>query len=600
MKKTVSLLFAALFALSMSAQQFQLRLLNHWDNPNGTVERGFAGHSIWKWQEIPTDKKAKMPAHLVEKYKEYGRINQEYGINGTVLNNVNAKPEMLTTDMLKKTAKIADVLRPYGLKVYLSVNFASPKALGDLQTADPLDAGVQQWWVKKADEIYKLIPDFGGFLVKANSEGEPGPMDYKRTHVDGANMLARALQPHGGIVMWRSFVYASDGGDRASQALQEFMRFDGQFMDNVIIQIKNGPVDFQPREPISPLFLALKKTKMMIEFQITQEYTGHSIHTCYLAPMWKETLLDIFPSLNHKLGAKGTMPQQTNIVGLAGVANIGDAGWGQYDRNESGAGNAEWTANDLAMANWYAFGRLACDPTASSYDIARDFLKKTYTGDDRFVTPMTQLLVRTREAVVSYMMPLGLHHIFAGNHHYGPEPWYAPRGSREDWLPRYYHRADSLGLGFNRTDHDGGSANARQYPDMYFNMYNNIETCPEELLLWFHHVSWDHIMKDGLTMWDNLCYKYDEGIRLAESFVKTWEQMRPYVDAQMHARQLARFQRQARDAQWWHDACLLYFQTFSKKPFPADMHPCIFTLEELQKYKLRIDNYTAPAIDKLP
>ena len=599
-KKLFTLAAAVVMAIVANAQQFELRLLNHWDNPNGTVERGFAGHSIWKWEEIPAGKKGKLPKHLLEKYQAYGRLNQEYGINGTVLNNVNAKPVMMTTEMLQKTARIADVLRPYGLRVYLSVNFASPKALGDLQTADPLDEQVQQWWVKKANEIYKLIPDFGGFLVKANSEGEPGPMDYGRSHVDGANMLARALQPHGGIVMWRSFVYASDGGDRASQAQQEFLRFDGQFMDNVIIQIKNGPIDFQPREPVSPLFFALKKTKMMIEFQITQEYTGHSIHTCYLAPMWKETLQTIFPSLNPAKGGKGVMPALTNIVGLAGVANIGDAGWGQYDRDESGAGNAEWTANDLAMANWYAFGRLASDPTALSADIARDFLKKQYTEDDRFVTPMTQLLMRTREAVVSYMMPLGLHHIFAGNHHYGPEPWYAPRGSREDWLPRYYHRADAQGLGFNRTDKDGGSANTRQYPDRLYNLYNSIESCPEDLLLWFHHVPWTYTMRNGLTMWENLCYKYDEGMTMAEGFVKIWQQMKPYVDATRYERQLSRFQRQARDAQWWHDACLLYFQTFNKLPFPADMRPCIFKLEDLQQYKLRIDNYTAPAINKLP
>ncbi len=604
MKKFFSLLLTVLFTATSFAQSFELRLLNHWDNPNGTVERGYAGHSIWKWEEIPTGKKQKMPQHLMEKYQEYGRINQSYGINGTVLNNVNAKALMMSTEMLQKTAKIADVLRPYGLRVYLSVNFASPKALGDLQTADPLDPQVQVWWNKKADEIYKLIPDFGGFLVKANSEGEPGPMDYQRTHVDGANMLAKALKPHNGIVMWRSFVYASDGGDRANQAQQEFLRFDGQFMDNVIIQIKNGPIDFQPREPVSPLLFALKKTKMMIEFQITQEYTGHSVHTCYLAPMWIETLRTLFPSLVKANGAQGVMPAQTNIVGICGVANIGDAGWEPYDKTlEQGSKfNHPWTANELAMANWYAFGRLANDATATSAQISRDFLKQHYgTEDERFLVPMTQLLCRTREAVVSYMMPLGLHHIFAGGHHYGPEPWYAPRGSREDWLPRYYHRADSEGLGFNRTDHDGGSANTRQYPDRLYNLYNNIETCPEDLILWFHHVSWDYVMRDGLTFWNNLCYKFDEGMRLAESFVKTWEQMRPYVkDAACYEAQLQRFKRQARDAQWWHDACLLYFQTFSKRPFPADMRPCIFKLEDLQKYHLRIDNYTAAPIDQLP
>lgn len=578
------------------AEQIELRLLNHWDNPDGTIERGYAGRSIWKWEEIPAGKK-QMPAELRERYEEYGRINQEYGINGTVLNNVNAKPLMLTSDMLKKTAKIADILRPYGIKVYLSINFASPKALGEVATADPLDEDVQKWWAKKAKEIYKLIPDFGGFLVKANSEGEPGPMDYGRTHVDGANMLANALNPYGGIVMWRAFVYSAKSGekntekslaqrayesDRANQAYEEFIRFDGQFADNVIIQIKNGPIDFQPREPVSPLFFALKKTKMMVEFQITQEYTGGSIQTCFLAPMWRE----FFDTLN-------MVDERPKLVGVAGVANIGDA--------------ENWTANDLAMANWYAFGRLANDTKASSKEIAEEFLKKNYSTDERFVRPMTQLLLKSREAVVDYMMPLGLHHIFAGGHHYGPEPWCNPRGWREDWLPKFYHRADSIGLGFNRTDHaepclagNEGSNNVSQYPEPFRTLYNNIRTCPENLLLWFHHVSWDYTMSNGLSMWDNLCYMYDRGVRQATEFVKTWESVKPYVDNERYERQLTRFRRQARDAQWWRDACLLYFQEFSGKPLPPDSPAPQFTLKQLMDYHLNIDNYTSAPIDKLP
>ncbi|MDO5481725.1 MAG: alpha-glucuronidase [Bacteroidaceae bacterium] len=578
------------------AEQIELRLLNHWDNPDGTIERGYAGRSIWKWEEIPAGKK-QMPAELRERYEEYGRINQEYGINGTVLNNVNAKPLMLTSDMLKKTAKIADILRPYGIKVYLSINFASPKALGEVATADPLDEDVQKWWAKKAKEIYKLIPDFGGFLVKANSEGEPGPMDYGRTHVDGANMLANALNPYGGIVMWRAFVYSAKSGekntekslaqrayesDRANQAYEEFIRFDGQFADNVIIQIKNGPIDFQPREPVSPLFFALKKTKMMVEFQITQEYTGGSIQTCFLAPMWRE----FFDTLN-------MVDERPKLVGVAGVANIGDA--------------ENWTANDLAMANWYAFGRLANDTEASSIDIAEEFLKKNYSTDERFVRPMTQMLLKSREAVVDYMMPLGLHHIFAGGHHYGPEPWCNPRGWREDWLPKFYHRADSIGLGFNRTDHaepcladNEGSNNVSQYPEPFRTLYNNIRTCPENLLLWFHHVSWDYTMSNGLSMWDNLCYMYDRGVRQATEFVKTWESVKPYVDNERYERQLTRFRRQARDAQWWRDACLLYFQEFSGKPLPPDSPAPQFTLKQLMDYHLNIDNYTSAPIDKLP
>ena len=581
MKKVLFLLLSILTCQLINAEKFELRLLNHWDNPDGTIERGYAGRSIWKWEEIPAGKK-QMPATLKSRYEEYGRINQAYGINGTVLNNVNAKPMMLSRPMLQKTAKIADILRPYGIKVYLSINFASPKALGELNTADPLDTRVQAWWKKKAGEIYKLIPDFGGFLVKANSEGEPGPMDYGRTHVDGANMLADALRPHGGIVMWRAFVYSAKGGDRANQAYEEFIGFDGMFKDNVIIQIKNGPIDFQPREPVSPLFFALKKTKMMVEFQITQEYTGGSIQTCFLAPMWRE----FFDTLN-------MVEDRQPIVGVAGVANIGDAD--------------NWTANDLAMANWYAFGRLANDSEASSREIAEDFLCENFSKDPRFVRPMTQLLLKSREAVVDYMMPLGLHHIFAGGHHYGPEPWCNPKGWREDWLPRFYHRADTIGIGFNRTDHDepclagsAGSNNVAQYPEPLRTLYNNIGTCPENLLLWFHHVKWDHTMSNGLSLWDNLCYSYDRGVRQAREFVDTWMAVKPYVKEDVYQRQLTRFQRQAKDAQWWRDACLLYFQTFANRPLPPDCPAPVHQLDALMKYHLDIDNYTSAPIEQLP
>lgn len=581
MKKILFLLLSLLTCQLINAEKFELRLLNHWDNPDGTIERGYAGRSIWKWEEIPAGKK-QMPATLKSRYEEYGRINQAYGINGTVLNNVNAKPMMLSRPMLQKTAKIADILRPYGIKVYLSINFASPKALGELNTADPLDTRVQAWWKKKAGEIYKLIPDFGGFLVKANSEGEPGPMDYGRTHVDGANMLADALQPHGGIVMWRAFVYSAKGGDRANQAYDEFIGFDGMFKDNVIIQIKNGPIDFQPREPVSPLFFALKKTKMMVEFQITQEYTGGSIQTCFLAPMWRE----FFDTLN-------MVEDRQPIVGVAGVANIGDAD--------------NWTANDLAMANWYAFGRLANDSEASSREIAEDFLSENFSKDPRFVRPMTQLLLKSREAVVDYMMPLGLHHIFAGGHHYGPEPWCNPKGWREDWLPRFYHRADTIGIGFNRTDHDEpclagseGSNNVAQYPEPLRTLYNNIGTCPENLLLWFHHVKWDYTMSNGLSLWDNLCYSYDRGVRQAREFVDTWMAVKPYVKEDIYQRQLTRFQRQAKDAQWWRDACLLYFQTFANRPLPPDCPAPVHKLDDLMKYHLDIDNYTSAPIEQLP
>ncbi len=583
---------------------YALRLLNHWDNPDGTVERGYAGRSIfWKPDGVAD----------LDIVREYGRANASIGINGTVLNNVNAKPLMLSKAKLKETKRIADALRPYGIKVYLSVNFASPKALGGLPTADPLDKGVKEWWKRKVKEIYSMIPDFGGFLVKANSEGEPGPMDYGRTHADGANMLADALQPHGGIVMWRAFVYSPSGGDRASQAYDEFLPLDGKFRDNVIIQIKNGPIDFQPREPLSPLFFAMKKTKMMMEVQITQEYTGESIHTCF-APFYEsgrlkvggcglevggcglevggcgsqgdsETCKDLQPPTPNLPPLPPNLPPPTNIVGLAGVANIGDS--------------RDWCGSEMAQSNWYAFGRMAAEPSLSKETIAREWLGKTFTTDTAFVNPMTRVLLLSHDAVVRYMMPLGLHHIFAGGHHYGPEPWCNPEGWREDWKPRYYHQASAEGIGFNRTT-DGGSGNTRQYPDNLFNIYNNVETCPEQLLLWFHHLPWTHRMHSGETLWDALCHQYDQGVREAEAFAKVWKGMRPYVEHSRHAAQQRLFDRQAKDAWWWRDACLLYFQQYSNLPFPIDSPAPRHSLDALMRYHLDMDNYSTADIDKLP
>ena len=538
-----------------------LRILNHWDNPNGTVERGYAGRSIFWPSEESTVKFG--TKEYDERLREYGRANASIGINATVLNNVNAKALMLDKEKLSQTKHIADVLRPYGIRVFLSVNFASPKVIGGLATADPLDAEVQAWWKKKADEIYKMIPDFGGFLVKANSEGEPGPMDYGRTHVDGANMLADALKPHRGTVMWRAFVYSPSSPDRASQAYDEFMPFDGQFRDNVIIQIKNGPVDFQPREATSSLFYGLKRTKMMPEFQITQEYTGESVHTCFLASMWEE--------FYHSITSVGSMQ------GTAGVANIGDT------RN--------WCGSDMAQANWYAFGRMAWNKDITPEQIAREWLALTYSTDSDFINPMTRVLSNSREAVVHYMMPLGLHHIFAGGHHYGPEPWCNPNGWREDWKPRYYHRADSTGLGFNRTT-NGGTSNTRQYPDSLFLIYNNVETCPEQLLLWFHHVPWNYRMHSGETMWNTLCHTYDQGVREANAFADIWNSMKPYVDAERFAEQKANFDRQAKEAIWWRDACILYFQQFSKMPLPLDSPTPVHILKQMMDFKIDIDNYT--------
>ena len=582
---------------------YDIRILNHWDNPNGTVERGFAGRSIF-WHDAPSapsgrarravdgvtsastpqdNASQKQDDHLVTIWKAYARANASIGINATVLNNVNAKPLMLGDEKLQETKRIADVLRPYGIKVYLSVNFASPKAIGGLSTADPLDPDVRRWWKEKANEIYRMIPDFGGFLVKANSEGEPGPMDYGRSHVDGANMLAEALAPHGGIVMWRAFVYsAKEGSDRAAQAVEEFMPYDGQFADNVIIQIKNGPVDFQPREPISPLLLAMKQTQTMIEVQITQEYLGESVHSVFLAPMWKECFdvakaPDGFANFDKHIGNRKTA--------FAGVANIGDS------RN--------WCGSDMAQANWYAFGRLAWNPDLSNEQIAREFLTLTFSTNPVFVTEMTHVLCQSRETCVKYMMPLGLHHIFAGNHHYGPEPWYAPKGVRADWLPPYYHKADANGLGFDRTVETGSGA-TKQYPPSLYNIYNDLNSCPENLLLWFHHVAWNHRMHSGKTLWDTLCLTYEEGVREAEAFADTWRNMKQYVDADRWEALMKRYDRQARDAWWWRDACVLYFQTFSKLPLPDGFRPAKFKLDDLKRYRLVMDNYTAADMDKLP
>ena len=537
---------------------YDLRILNHWDNPNGTVERGFAGKSIF----LNPDP---------ERMKIYARANASVGINGTVLNNVNAKPEALSTESLQKAKSIADQLRPYGIRVYLSINFASPIKVGGLKTADPLDADVIRWWKEKVNEIYKLIPDFGGFLVKANSEGEPGPQDFGRTHADGANMLANALKPHKGIVMWRAFVYAPQSPDRANQAYLEFMPLDGQFANNVIIQIKNGPVDFQPREPYSPLFTAMQKTQMMVEFQITQEYLGAANHLVYLAPMWQEFFSFVKPS---------------SLKAMAGVANIGD--------------NTNWCGHHFAQANWYAFGRLAWNPNLTSEEIANEWLQQTFSlgsavaNSSLFTlhSSLLNLMLRSREACVSYMMPLGIHHIFAGNHHYGPEPWYAPRGVRADWTPPYYHKADSIGLGFDRTL--TGSANVKQYPDELCRLYNDINTCPENLLAWFHHVPWDHKMKSGRTFWDELCHKYDDGVHEARRFLAIWDAIQPYVDAQRFEEMQRKLRIQARDSEWWRDACLLYFQTFSKRPIPQDVEHPVHNLDEMMRFRIPISMYENP------
>lgn len=540
---------------------YEYRILNHWDNIDGTVERGYAGKSLWKWEELPS---VISPA-----YEKYARANASVGINGTVLNNVNASVEILSDKYLDKVKALSDIFRPYGIKVYLSVNFASPMKLGGLDTADPMDEKVAEWWKRKVHEIYSMIPDFGGFLVKANSEGQPGPCDYGRTHAQGANMLASALKPYGGIVMWRAFVYSPTDDDRAKQAYLEFKPLDGKFLDNVIVQVKNGPIDFQPREPYSPLFGSMPHTPLMVEFQITQEYLGHSNHLAYLAPMWKEFYEYVSPY---------------SIKAVAGVANIGD--------------DVNWCGHDFAQSNWYAFGRLAWNPELSSSQIAREWLVQTFTDESEFLNPVEEMMLESREAVVDYMMPLGLHHIFAWNHHYGPEPWCEIPGARADWLPSYYHCADREGIGFDRTT--TGSDAVSQYPDSLAAVFNSLSSCPEEFLLWFHHVSWDHKLKSGNTLWDELCYKYQTGVEKAQEFCEVWNQMSDYVDSERYQAIANRLKIQADDAVWWKDACLEYFRTFSRMKYPSGVDKPVFRLKELKKVKLPISNYECPSEDILP
>lgn len=549
---------------------YDIRVLNHWDNLDGTVERGYAGHSLWKWDELPDI--------LSPRYKAYARANASIGINGTVLNNVNASPEILTNTYLKKVKILADVFRPYGVRVYLSVNFSSPKIIGGLSDSDPMNPEVKQWWKNKVKAIYRQIPDFGGFLVKANSEGQPGPQDYGCTHADGANMLADALKPYGGIVMWRAFVYNPSGEDRAKQAYLEFMPLDGKFSDNVLIQVKNGPIDFQPREPFSPLFGAMQQTAVMPELQITQEYLGFSNHLVYLATQWK----DFLTSDTYCRGVGSTVAKVTNGTifqhkhsAIAGVANIGE--------------DANWTGHHVAQANWYAFGRLAWNDNLSAETIADEWIKQTFTNDEAFVVPVSKMLLDSWETAVDYMMPLGLHHIFAWNHHYGPEPWCYFDWARPDWLPGYYHQADSIGLGFNRTK--TGSDAISQYFTPLNEQWGDLSACPEKLLLWFHHVPWDYQMKNGRILWDELCYRYDAGVQQVKGFQKTWDMMEQLVDPERFRHVQSRLKIQSRDAVWWKDACLLYFQTYSKRPIPFDIERPVHELEDLMRIKLELKHH---------
>jgi len=549
---------------------YEVRVLNHWDNPDSSIERGYAGRSIF-WRKgdnslIVTDKDMAL-------WKEYARADASIGINGAVLNNVNASPLMLSKEYLDRVKAIAEVLRPYGIKTYLSVKFSSPSLIGKLKTSDPLSPEVIKWWKNKVQEIYSMIPDFGGFLVKASSEGQPGPQDFGRTHADGANMLADALNPFGGIVMWRAFVYSPTDLDRAKQAYTEFMPLDGQFRDNVIIQVKNGPVDFQPREPFSPLFGAMKKTSVMPEFQVTQEYLGQAIHLVFLATMWEECL----QSETYQEGAGSTVARCTDgsiypqkHTAIAGVSNIG------LDTN--------WCGHPFAQANWYAFGRLAWNNSLTSEKIADEWIKLTFAPvlpgqatstlfstewTEHFLIPVRQMMLQSRETAVNYMMPLGFHHIFSANGHYGPGPWWAPKGMRSDWTPPYYHKADTNGVGFDRT-HAGSDA-VSQYHDPLGSQFNDLKTCPDKYLLWFHHLPWDYKMKNGRTLWDEICYHYETGLQQVREFQIIWDKVESYIDTERFTMVQSKLRNQCRNAQIWNDACLLYFQQYSRRPIPYDI-----------------------------
>ncbi|THU36039.1 alpha-glucuronidase [Niastella caeni] len=544
-----------------STPKIQLRLLNHWDNLNRTVERGYAGGSIWDWQRLP--------GYIDQRYIDYARANASIGINGTVLTNVNANAMVLTEAWLQKVAALANVFRQYHLKVYLTARFSAPVEIGKLKTADPLNAEVKQWWKEKANEIYRSIPDFGGFLVKANSEGQPGPQNYQRTHADGANMLADAVAPHGGIVMWRAFVYSNESPeDRFKQAYNDFKPLDGQFRKNVLVQVKNGPIDFQPREPFHPLFGAMPQTPLMMEFQLTQEYMGFATHLVYQAPLFKEVLNADTHSKSSSTVAQiidGTANNHT-LTGMAGVANIGS--------------DINWTGHPFGQANWYTLGRLAWDNSLTSAQIANEWIRQTFSNKKAFVDTVQQLMLASREIMVNYMTPLGLHHIMGYGHHYGPAPWYN-KAPRADWNPVYFHKADSIGIGFDRTA--SGSNALAQYQPAVRQQFENMATCPEYFLLWFHHVPWDHKMRSGKTLWETMCDKYYSGVDSVRWMQRSWNRMQNFIDAERfnQVRQLLAIQEQ--EAVWWRNACLLYFQTFSRKAIPAGYEKPDRTLQYYQE-----------------
>jgi alpha-glucuronidase len=533
----------------VSSPKIKIRLLNHWDNLNRTVERGYAGISIWDWH--------KLPDYIDQRYIDYARANASIGINGTVLTNVNANAQILTNNYLSKIRALATVFRTYGIKVYLTARFSAPIEIGGLKTADPLDPQVRDWWKKKIDSIYTFIPDFGGFLVKANSEGQPGPQEYKRNHADGANMLAEALEPHNGIVMWRAFVYSNETPvDRIKQAYDEFKPLDGKFRKNVLVQVKNGPLDFQPREPFHPLFGAMPQTPLMMEFQITQEYLGQATNLVYEAPLFKEVLAaDTYAKGPGSTVAKvidGSL-ENHSLSGMAGVSNIGS------DRN--------WTAHPFAQSNWYTLGRLAWDPYLTSEQIADEWIRQTFTSDPKFIEPVKKIMLASREIMVNYMTPLGLTHIMGTSHHYGPAPWVSNAG-RADWNPVYYHKADSAAIGFNRTA--TGSNALEQYTPEARKQWESVNTISDKYLLWFHRVPWTHKLRSGRTLWHELVHQYNSGVDSVRWMQKTWNSVNGLIDEERFSQVKMLLAIQEKEAIWWRDACLSYFQSISKLPIPSN------------------------------
>ncbi|MFT3920712.1 alpha-glucuronidase family glycosyl hydrolase [Cloacibacterium sp.] len=542
--------------------KLKVRMLNHWDNLDGTIERGYAGNSLWNWQ--------KLPELIDRRYIDYARANASVGINAVTLNNVNANALILTPYYLEKVKALADTFRPFGIKVYLTARFSAPIEIGNLKTADPLNTEVQQWWNEKTNEVYKYIPDFGGYLVKANSEGQPGPQNYGRNHVDGANMLAKVLKPHNGIVMWRAFVYSeTDSSDRAKQAYREFVPYDGKFEENVLVQVKNGAIDFQPREPFHPIFGAMPQSKLMMEFQITQEYLGFSSHLVFLPKLYEEVLKSSTKNKEKENTVAQIISSRSNeLSGIAGVANIGN--------------DLNWTGHPFAQANWYSFGRLAWNPELNSEQIAKEWLQQTFSNNSDFVASISKMMIKSRESVVKYMTPLGLHHIMGTDHHYGPGPW-VNNLARPEWNPVYYHKADKNGIGFDRTSI--GSNALSQYSPEISQYFGDLKSCPEEYLLWFHHLPWDYKMKNDRTLWDNLGIKYQEGVNEVRNMIKIWNDSKKYIDTERHQEISQLLEIQLKEAIWWKDACMSYFQSISNLPYPKEMEIPIYSLEYYKSLK---------------